>query len=116
MRIGVAFWTMPSIFFGLCLSQFGLAHFLCHILARASHSSTPSETILAKVLAAEPEEVPGGCMLSRLQDLGMELLPSPLPCTSEVLMQVYAMPPKLRCIYLVEPISSTKTSFTIANG
>ena len=49
MRIGMAYWTVPSIFLGLCPSHVGLAHLLHHILAMC-HIPAPSKTILVKVL------------------------------------------------------------------
>ena len=49
MRIGAAFWTVPSIFFNLFSILLRLAHLLCHLLS-VCHIPAPFETLLVKVL------------------------------------------------------------------
>ena len=50
IRIGVAFCTIPSIFFGAFSILFGLACLLGHLLV-VHHAPAPSKTLLAKFLA-----------------------------------------------------------------
>ena len=77
MRNGMAYWTMPSVFFWASSIPVGLARLLLHILAE-HRIPAPSKTILAKVLAAWARRSPWRQQLQQLLDLGMQP-PLPLP-------------------------------------
>ena len=77
MRNGVAYWTAPQRLFRATSVPVGLARLLRHILAER-RAPAPSETILAKVLAAGQKKSMEAA-IQQLVDLGMQPPLPPLP-------------------------------------